>query len=347
MASRVDAAPVNGRALTQLWARAFLADLQHKYLRCQIHEADGLERLIVTTSLRFGVLTRLTAFVAVSNAATRATSAPRQVIQSVELPADWTEPELSLSAYAVEYERILASTRDRPAGQAAPDAEPARPTAAPPRSRRLTTHHRPGPRLGAHLCRHQCRPRLRGSRRRPLRETAQCCRAFPSEMPSSQPNWAPASPPPREAPSRRGRYIGAGAAAIAVAAGITIFGVGTSERMSTTSAPPGQTPVTMSPSAPKRSTTAVDPHTGARLVVTVTSQGAGSQVNAQVSGIPVSVHARLVVVGRDGSRHQIAEWVSTGGSSTRTVKTSLGVDEIGSVAVEDASGQTYVSAPLQ
>ena len=128
-ASRVDAAPVNGRALTQLWARAFLADLQHKYLRCQIHEADGLERLIVTTSLRFGVLTRLTAFVAVSNAATRATSAPRQVIQSVELPADWTEPELGLSAYAVEYERILASTRDRPAGQGAPDAEPARPTA--------------------------------------------------------------------------------------------------------------------------------------------------------------------------------------------------------------------------
>ena len=348
-ASRVDAAPVNGRALTQLWARAFLADLQHKYLRCQIHEADGLERLIVTTSLRFGVLTRLTAFVAVSNAATRATSAPRQVIQSVELPADWTEPELGLSAYAVEYERILASTRDRPAGQGAPDAEPARPTArttakptadyAPPTWATTGSAPLPAP-MPAPPPR---QPPPAAAPRSPNAAPG----AFPSEMPSSQPNWAPASPPPQEAPSRRGRYIGAGAAAVAVAAGITIFGVGTSQHTSTTSAPPGQTPVTMSTSAPTRSATAVDPRTGARLVVSVTSQGAGSQVNAQVSGIPVGVHARLVVVGRDGSRHQIAEWVSTGGSSTRSVKTNLGVDEIGSLAIEDPSGQTYVSAPLQ
>ncbi|PND71805.1 hypothetical protein, partial [Escherichia coli] len=35
-ASRVGAAPGEGGAVTQGWARAFLADLQHRYLRCRI-----------------------------------------------------------------------------------------------------------------------------------------------------------------------------------------------------------------------------------------------------------------------------------------------------------------------
>ena len=38
------------------------------------------------------------------------------MIQSVELPAGWTEPGLEPVAYAIEYERILASTREQPGG---------------------------------------------------------------------------------------------------------------------------------------------------------------------------------------------------------------------------------------
>ncbi len=142
-ASRVNGVAVGGRALTQLWARAFLADLQRKYLRCPIEEAAWVEQLIVSTSLRFGVLCRFTALVAVSNAPARALSAPREVIQSVELPADWVEPEPGLSPYATEYSRILASSRGSAGGRSTPrlDARtgsgpitpaPPRPSAAPP-----------------------------------------------------------------------------------------------------------------------------------------------------------------------------------------------------------------------
>jgi Ca-activated chloride channel homolog len=330
-ASRVNAVPVGGGALTQLWARAFLADLQHRYLRCPIEEATGLERLIVTTSLQFGVLTRLTAFVAISNAPTRAPGAPRQVIQSVEMPADWTEPGPSLSPYAIEYARILASASKPSPGQAASqpirDPEAARPTA-------LSTGSAPLP----------APPAATPTSSAPFP-------APPSNFPRGPAGPMPTAPPP-ETQSRRGRYIGVGAAAVAVAAGITVFGVTTSQSQLRTASPPpthaSQTPTaTETPSPPRRYATAVDPRTGVRLDVTVTPQRSGSQVTAHVAGIPVGRNARLVVVGRDGSRHQIAEWVTDESAPVRSATTTLGADEIGSVAIEDASGQTYVLASLQ
>ena len=330
-ASRVNALPVHGRALTQLWARTFLADLQHRYLRCPIEEAASLEQLIVTTSLRFGVLTRLTAFVAISNAPTRAPGAPRQVIQSVELPAGWTEPGSSLSPYAIEYERILASTRSSPAARPAAsqpilDPEPARPRA-------VSTAPMAAP------------PASGAPRSGPLPAPPMTFPSSPGPIPAQS---APSPPPLQKTGSRIGRYLGAGAAAIAVATGVTLFEATTSEHGLSTAPPPTQTQTASPTATPSpRTVTAVEPRTGARLDVTVTAQGGGSQVTAQVSGVRVGSDVRLIVVGRDGTHHQISEWVITNSTSARAATTSLKPNEIGSVAIEDRSGHTYVSAPLQ
>ncbi|HUL99653.1 MAG TPA: VIT and VWA domain-containing protein, partial [Mycobacterium sp.] len=327
--SRVTACPVDGPALTQLWARAFLADLQQQYLRCPVDQAAGLERLIITTSLRFGVLTRLTAFVAVSNAPTRSSAAPRQVIQAVELPADWSEPESTLSPYGIEYARILASVRSPAAGPAAPRTT-AEPKAVQPNVIRT---------------------------------------APPASAPASAPPPFGAAPPPASAPiphgperprPSRGRYVGAGVGAAAVAVTATVIGVAIGiQNGSMSSAPPAtmtqsatassttRTMMTSTPASPStRSATAVDPDTGARLTVTAAPQGRGSDIQVQVSGIPVGTAVRLVVVGRDGARHEIDEWVTGGTSSTRQVTTTVATNEIASVAIEDKSGRIYVTAGL-
>jgi Ca-activated chloride channel family protein len=340
-AARVDASPVGGRALTQLWARAFLADLQRRYARCRIEDAAGLEQLIVTTSLQFGVLSRLTAFVAVSNAPSRALGAPRQVIQTVELPADRTEHDASLSPYAIEYARILASTQS-----------PAASGIAPPPMRKAELPHQTAAYRGSAPA---------GAPRPPVP---------PSRAPTP-------SSPSRNAIGRsrspRGQLIAGGVAVAVVAITVGVVGVSvskrtngssaarpaatmssspaasaTSSRLTSPMAPPGPfTPSTATSTSNPRSATAVDPRTGARLSVTVIPGGDGSEVDAHVSGIPEAAAVRLVVVGRDGSRHQIDEWVTKSTDSFRQSKTRLAADEIVAVAVEDSAGQTYVSAVLQ
>ncbi len=289
-----------------------------------------MEQLIVSTSLRFGVLCRLTALVAVSNAPTRALSAPREVIQSVELPADWVEPEPSLSPYATEYSRLLASSRGSAGGRSTPRLDvgtgsgpisPAPPTysAAPPMPQ--SAPQEPPERL-LRQGRHDARPLPPGS--------------------WSSPSASPGPIPPRRGPSRRGRYVGVSAAVAAVALGGTLFGSVLLQRPHPTASPPPST--TQSPTS--QSTTAVDPRTGAKLSVTLTSQGSGSEVSAQVSGIPGGVPVRMIVVGRDGSRHQIDQWVMNPAGSTRRAAATVRTNEIASVAIEGAAGQVYVSAPI-
>jgi hypothetical protein len=379
--------------------------------------------LIVSTSLRFGVLSRLTAFVAVSNAPSRAPGAPREVIQSVELPADWVEPEPSLSPYAIEYTRILASQRgsaaDRAAHQPAPGLESAPVTAhtgsgptgyadapvsalPPPRAHAPSMpddhgaapgapappmpddHGAPpeavaSPMSSAPATMSSAAPPLPSaapplpSAAPPLPSAAPPMQAgygapgaAPPQMPSGsdqpraarppggyagQPPWPPAPQPPTpwssppkggRRPSGRGGYLGAaGAVAAAVVLGVTVFGASVLVQ-NHGSTPTGST--TASPTS--RSATAVDPRTGARLTVTVTPQGTGSDVNTQVSGIPGGVAVRLVVVGRDGARHEIDQWVMNGSGSARRAATTLRVDEIASVAIEDTAGQVYVSVPI-
>jgi len=77
-------------AVTALWARAHLRDLEDRYVVGIAAPAD-LERRIVETSLRFGVLCRFTAYVAVDPRVTEGGEVHR-VVQPVELPAGWSGP---------------------------------------------------------------------------------------------------------------------------------------------------------------------------------------------------------------------------------------------------------------
>jgi Ca-activated chloride channel family protein len=75
-------------AVTAQWARARLRDLEDRYAAGD----HGLESEIVATSLRFGVLCRFTAFVAVDTRVVNENGTTRRVTQPVELPSGWETP---------------------------------------------------------------------------------------------------------------------------------------------------------------------------------------------------------------------------------------------------------------
>jgi len=75
-------------ALGALWARAKIRDLEDKYVTGQ----TGLEQQILETSLKYGVLSRFTAFVAVDQRVVNEGGATRQVTQPVDLPSGWEVP---------------------------------------------------------------------------------------------------------------------------------------------------------------------------------------------------------------------------------------------------------------
>jgi Ca-activated chloride channel family protein len=83
------AAVAADRAIAQLWARAMLRDLEDAYVAAP---SDALEQRIVATSLRFGVLCRFTAFVAIDSRVVNEGGELHRVIQPVELPAGWAAP---------------------------------------------------------------------------------------------------------------------------------------------------------------------------------------------------------------------------------------------------------------
>jgi Ca-activated chloride channel family protein len=83
--------PVQQRAepaITAQWARARLRDLEDAYSAGD----HSLEQRIVTTSLRYGVLCRFTAFVAVDSRVVNEGGETRRVTQPVELPSGWAGP---------------------------------------------------------------------------------------------------------------------------------------------------------------------------------------------------------------------------------------------------------------
>src|SRR5262249_3411510 len=85
-AETVRAAVRTSSALPSIWARGYVRQLEDRYV---IGERD-LERRIIETSLRFGVLCRFTAFVAVDSvAAVNLGGQLHQVVQPVEAPAGW------------------------------------------------------------------------------------------------------------------------------------------------------------------------------------------------------------------------------------------------------------------
>ncbi|MBO2460359.1 VIT domain-containing protein [Actinomadura violacea] len=82
-------------AATAIWARAHLRDLEDRYT---VGGPPDLEQHIVETSLRFGVLCRFTAFVAVDSRVVTDSAAPHQVVQPVEVPSGWAAPAASYGA---------------------------------------------------------------------------------------------------------------------------------------------------------------------------------------------------------------------------------------------------------
>jgi Ca-activated chloride channel homolog len=104
--AEVPAEPVAEPTLTSLWARAHLRDLEDQYASTMDDHA-ALERRIVTTSLRFGVLCRFTAWVAVDERVVAEGGERHRVIQPVEPAAGWDmlagppapAPAMTMAAY--------------------------------------------------------------------------------------------------------------------------------------------------------------------------------------------------------------------------------------------------------
>jgi hypothetical protein len=84
----VEATAGDAAALTATWARAHLRDLEDRYATDPAPDRE-LERRIVDTSLRFGVLCRFTAFVAADVQVVNQGGVVHRVLQPVEAPAGW------------------------------------------------------------------------------------------------------------------------------------------------------------------------------------------------------------------------------------------------------------------
>jgi Ca-activated chloride channel family protein len=89
---------VGADAVTPLWARARVRDLEDAWVRghdgWSVPDDDGLEQRIVDTSLRFGVLSRFTAFVAVDDEAAVVDGDLHRMTQPVEPPRGWAAATL-------------------------------------------------------------------------------------------------------------------------------------------------------------------------------------------------------------------------------------------------------------
>jgi hypothetical protein len=78
-------------AVTAQWARGHLRDLEDRYAAAA---SEDLEKRIVDTSLRFGVLCRFTAYVAIDKRVSRVVAeggVQHRVMQPVEIPAGWDQ----------------------------------------------------------------------------------------------------------------------------------------------------------------------------------------------------------------------------------------------------------------
>ncbi|MEW9527913.1 VIT domain-containing protein [Microbispora sp. NPDC049125] len=119
--ARVDGHAAEDRAARAVWARAHLRALEDRYT---VGERT-LEQRIVDTSLRFGVLCRFTAFVAVDTRVVAEGGPEHHVIQPVEPPSGWEMPAAvpMTAAGAPMMAKLASFTTGMPApGGAAPGA---------------------------------------------------------------------------------------------------------------------------------------------------------------------------------------------------------------------------------
>ncbi|HLL68514.1 MAG TPA: VIT domain-containing protein [Micromonosporaceae bacterium] len=132
--ARAVAAVHDGAARRAVWARAHLRELEDRYVAQRGGAVAELERRIVAASLRFRVLCRFTAYVAVDDRVVNEGGRPRRVVQPVEPVAGWHNFEasgpasgavlLSMSA-PIGLRLASAELAPGPAATGAPIASPA------------------------------------------------------------------------------------------------------------------------------------------------------------------------------------------------------------------------------
>lgn len=96
----VDGSIVEDPSLASVWARAHLRDLEDRYASASSPE---LEETITATSLRFGVLCRFTAWLAVDSRVVSEGGQSHRIVQPVELPDQWQEPPAPMMTLAAGY----------------------------------------------------------------------------------------------------------------------------------------------------------------------------------------------------------------------------------------------------
>ncbi|MEZ0071955.1 VIT domain-containing protein [Planotetraspora sp. GP83] len=129
--TRVSGQEVTGTAARAVWARAHLRRLEDRYAIGD----RSLEQEIVVTSLKFGVLCRFTAFVAVDSRVVADGGPGHHVIQPVEMPGGWEMPVAMPMMAAAPMAKMAAFTTTTSAewttdeavamGGASPSAPPA------------------------------------------------------------------------------------------------------------------------------------------------------------------------------------------------------------------------------
>ncbi|OYV85562.1 MAG: hypothetical protein B7Z73_13350 [Planctomycetia bacterium 21-64-5] len=87
-------AETSGDLLTSLWGRARVRDLEDRYASRLGAEDKKLAEQIVAVSLESHVLSRFTAYIAIDRSeVVNADGKPREILQPVELPSGWEQPE--------------------------------------------------------------------------------------------------------------------------------------------------------------------------------------------------------------------------------------------------------------
>lgn len=133
--STVPATRHDNPALTAIWARALLRDLEDAYVS-GLAGGEELERRITEVSLRFQVLCRFTAYVAVDKRVVTEGGEPHQVVQPVDMPAGWELPTAvpppPLHPTSMPYAAPLRRSTAMPASMPAPGGPPPMPPMVPP-----------------------------------------------------------------------------------------------------------------------------------------------------------------------------------------------------------------------
>ncbi|BCJ46634.1 hypothetical protein GCM10010168_38430 [Actinoplanes ianthinogenes] len=114
-------------AVTKQWARARLRDMEDAYTAGN----DALEPRIMETSLRFGVLCRFTAFVAVDERVVNEGGQVRKVTQPVEMPSGWEPPAAPIAAAGMILSAAQSPFPGGPVGAAPRIMPPSPPPGAP------------------------------------------------------------------------------------------------------------------------------------------------------------------------------------------------------------------------